>query len=91
MSVNDREWVEVQWGPELYSPVSYQTVTIGPLTSRTYVREGETRQQAIGRVWNELNNAAKVIFAAERQQFLDRCAAIATDARERGKRAKATE
>lgn len=54
--------VEVTWGQELFSPVKYTTVTVGPFSAKGEVLQGETIDQAYERLY------ARVRAFAERER-----------------------
>lgn len=81
----NEEWVEVVWGGETFTPVSYQTFKVGPLTMRTKVKPNETPEQAVMRAWTALDKAARVIYTNEKTAFLARIGIVAQEARETAK------
>jgi len=56
------EVVEVTWGQELFSPVKYTTITVGPFSAKGEVLRGETAEQAYERLY------ARVRAFAERER-----------------------
>lgn len=84
----DEEWVEVTWGPEKFAPISFHVIDIGPFTMRTKVKKGETPEEAMMRAWRALDRQGRAVFVEQKAAYLERCSIIATEARERGKRAR---
>ena len=53
------------WAEELYQPVQFNAVRVGPLTAQTIVRKGETTSTAMLRLYAELDVAATAIRDAK--------------------------
>jgi GTP cyclohydrolase III len=79
------EYVEVTWGGETFTPISYHTFKVGPFTMRTKVQHGETPEQAMMRAWTALNNVARSTFQKEKAEFLNRAGEVAREARQQTK------
>lgn len=50
--------VEVTWGEELFQPVQFNMMRVGPFKGATVVRAGESVADATYRLWLELNEVA---------------------------------
>jgi hypothetical protein len=57
--------VSATWGDELYQPVQFNGVRVGPFTGQTIVRKGETTSTALLRLYAELDVAATAIRDAK--------------------------
>ena len=57
--------VSATWGDELYQPVQFNGVRVGPFTGQTIVRKGETTSTAMLRLYAELDVAATAIRDAK--------------------------
>ena len=55
--------VEVTVGPETYTPIRFQSVTIGAITGRAQVQPGETIEDAIAKLRARLDAAFRAAFA----------------------------
>ena len=55
--------VEVTWGDELFQPVKFNGMRVGPFTASTLVRRGESVAHATVRLHREIQKAAQLIFA----------------------------
>jgi hypothetical protein len=65
--------IEVTWGPELYAPLRFHTMTIGPYRMTVTPEDGETDEQAFARGFKFLEAMARKAFATELDAFLKRC------------------
>lgn len=72
--------VEVSWGQATYTPVKFCTFTTGPFSARTTVREGETAEQARGRLLGFLRRTADEAFEEQLRTFLARVEEAAREA-----------
>jgi hypothetical protein len=61
--------VSVTWGEQTISPVSYNTFKIGPFSMTTEVREEETDEQAMERVYAALESFARSTYAKKLESF----------------------
>ena len=64
--------VEVTVGPETYTPIRFQSVTIGAITGRAQVLPGETIEDAIAKLRARLDTAFRATFAIVLKQHLER-------------------
>jgi len=85
---DEGEYIEVTWGPEVYTPVAYHALTIGPYRMRAQVREGETAGVAFARAWNALDKAAQWALEKQKDAYLDRVGSLASEAKARAKAAR---
>ena len=74
------ERVEVTWGDELFQPVKFNGVRVGPFTASTAVRAGESIAAATVRLHREIAAAAQTIFEEKSATYLRNLAQIASDA-----------
>jgi hypothetical protein len=88
--MDDSDFIEVVWGPEVYTPVAFHTLTIGPFKRRTKLRPGETEEQAGQRVWDALNKMAQAIFNKQKGEYLNRVGEYRKEALTRAKAARDT-
>jgi uncharacterized Zn finger protein (UPF0148 family) len=64
------EEVTVTWGEETFQPVQFNTFHVGPFTTNTRVRPGETRVQAMERAYAELEAFAEEIFERKKKAYV---------------------
>ena len=62
--------VSATWAEELYQPVQYNAVRVGPFTGQTIVRKGETVASAMLRLYAELDVAAGTIRDAKVDAYI---------------------
>jgi hypothetical protein len=74
------ERVEVTWGDELFQPVKFNGIRVGPFTASTIVRPGESIAAATVRLHREIAAAAQQIFEEKSRAYLVNLAQIASDA-----------
>lgn len=89
--MEEDEYIEVTWGPEVYTPVAFHTLAIGPFKARTKRRKGESGEAAFDRVWAVLDGIAQRAYERQRGEFLNRVGTFAREAKDRAKAARATE
>jgi hypothetical protein len=63
--------ITVVYAAQKFSPISYQTFDVGPLSMTTSVQPGETLDQSHARAWNWLKAKAKAQFVDQLADFLD--------------------
>lgn len=73
--------VEVTWGEELFKPLDYNGIRLGPFKATTAVRPGETVADAVVRLHAELAEAAKRVFGEKRRVYLQELSLLVRDAR----------
>ena len=73
--------VDVTWGEELFQPVEYNGLRVGPFRATTVVRSGETVAAATYRLWLELNAAAMAIRDEKAKEYLRALENMTTAAR----------
>jgi len=78
---DDREVVEVTYGLQKFSPVSYQTFDVGPFSIRITKSDHETEEQAFKRGYAFLERQARVAFKAQLADFLQNVKEAAEAAR----------
>jgi hypothetical protein len=64
--------VSVTVGPETYTPIKFQSVTVGAITGRARVSPGETVEDAIAKLRARLTVAFKAAFAVTMREHLER-------------------
>jgi hypothetical protein len=74
--------VEVTWGDELFQPLPYNAIRVGPFKATTVVRPGETVAEAVLRLHAELARAAREVFGEKKRVYLSELAALVRDARD---------
>lgn len=70
------EEVTVTYGEQVFSPVQYNSFRVGPMTTTTRVRPGETRADAARRAFDELSAAVEVQRQKVQADFLRSLAAV---------------
>ena len=68
--------VTVTWAEETFTPVSYNTIKVGPFEATAYVRDGETIAQAHARVYAELVKFAESVRESKVSSFTDALTAM---------------
>jgi len=63
------EEVSATWGEEVFSPVQYNSFRVGPFSSTTHVRAGETRVDALARLNRDLAAVADAEFTRKKKAF----------------------
>jgi len=61
--------VEVTYGEELFTPAPYHSFRVGPFWAKGFTRVGESRTQAIARLYAELEAAASAQREQRYQQY----------------------
>ena len=64
--------LSVTLGPETFTPVKYNTFTVGPITAKTNVRDGETGEQAWQRLHRFCDELFEVEFQITSKRYVDR-------------------
>jgi hypothetical protein len=64
-------FVSVTWAEEQFQPVQFNTFRVGPFSSTTAVRPGETVAQATVRLHRELDGAASQLRAEKVNAYND--------------------
>lgn len=72
--------VEVSWGDELFQPLRFNGMRVGPFTATTLVRRGESIAQATVRLHREVATAAQKIFEEKSRAYLQNLAGLAASA-----------
>ena len=70
--------VRLSYGPETFSPIKYNTFTVGPITASTRVLPGETGDAAFLRLSKTLHAMYEAQFATCSEQFLERIREVNT-------------
>jgi hypothetical protein len=65
------QFVTAHWGEEKYTPVPYQTVSVGPFSATVSVAPGETAEEALGRANAMCVRFAEAARTAKIRSFLD--------------------
>jgi len=65
--------IEVSWGPELFTPIQYHTITVGPFRVKIHIQPGETEGAAFSRGWKYLDRMGRQAYQDALPAFLDRC------------------
>lgn len=77
--------VTVTVGPETYTPIKFQSVTVGAITGRAMVQPGETVEDAIAKLRARLTTAFKGAFAVTMREHLERVHESVEIAKSRGR------
>ncbi len=81
--------VEVTWGGELFQPLQYHGLNVGPFKVTTLVRKGETIPQAIHRVHQQIGRHVRATLLPEKlKEYLDAIEAISAAVQQRSERAR---
>lgn len=72
--------VEVTWGEELFQPVRFNSLRVGPFTASTLVRKGESVAAATLRLHREIAKAAQVVFEEQSRAYLRNLAGLTAQA-----------
>lgn len=73
--------VDVTWGEELFQPVQYHALRVGPFRATTVVRAGESVADATYRLWCALNEVAMRIRDEKAAEYLRAMESIAARTR----------
>lgn len=68
--------VTVTWGKEVFRPLQYHSLEIGPFQATVERADGETLQAAIDRAIAELEKAAGRELESKARSFLDRASRL---------------
>lgn len=79
--MDEEEFIEATWGPEMYTPVAFHTLTVGPFKARTKRHKGETGEAAFERVYAILEAIGQKAFERQKGAYLNRVGVIAREAR----------
>lgn len=75
------DWIEVSWGPEKFSPISFHSFDVGPFTARAKLRPGDTVAQTIARLTEELAKLGAEQFERELVAYCKRVGKSADEVR----------
>lgn len=64
--------IRATWGREVFSPIRYYTIEVGPFEASSHVRPGETGGEAMARLTAFLEAQAAVEYEDKLHAFLDR-------------------
>jgi len=64
--------ITVTVGAQTFSPVRYNSFTVGPFSMKTIVKENETLDEAFARAHGWLMNRAREVYVAEREVFYNK-------------------
>ena len=74
------ERVEVTWGDELFQPLRFNGMRVGPFSASTIVRPGESVAAATVRLHREIAAAAEVITEEKSSEYLESLAGLVAKA-----------
>jgi hypothetical protein len=77
--------VTVFFGEQKFSPVQYQSFSVGPFIMKTKVRPGESPEDAMARAYAALEKHARAIWPQARDGFIKSVKDAAKAAREAGR------
>lgn len=63
--------ITVTWGHECIQPKQYNVYNVGPFSTTTTIRPGETFEEAFNRAYTMLEKMAEATFLKKRNQFAE--------------------
>lgn len=64
--------ITVTWGVQTFSPVSYNSFSVGPFSITTVIKDDETSKQAYERAWAYLTKLAEASYLLARAAYYDK-------------------
>lgn len=61
---DEREWIEVTWGPMTFTPAAYSSFKVGPFSARVEVQPDESPEDAIDKAMAVLRKKGELEFKA---------------------------